>query len=235
MAISIFLSSVMLVEVASFHLSGTSSSNPHIVSSLPGQLLQPRQMDYAPLFASNEGEEVADSSTTSFATVPESIGEKVFAELDNMRKQFAELTESLTMAKQREEQAKGDVTRLTDEKKNVDAEKDSVITGKKRVLSDEMTDLADQLEGVQDDLRKTMLKTRSEISSIQDEARQSEKRLKNEIIELESRLQSLRDEAEAARKDRDEVIKQIESEEEETRKKSREEMEEEKKVSFAER
>lgn len=91
-------------------------------------------MDYAPLFATNDGEEGTDSSTSSFATVPESIGEKVFAELDNMRKQFAELTESLTMAKQREEQAKGDVTRLTDEKKNVDAEKDSVITGKKRVL-----------------------------------------------------------------------------------------------------
>lgn len=91
-------------------------------------------MDYAPLFATNDGEEGTDSSTSSFATVPESIGEKVFAELDNMRKQFAELTESLTMAKQREEQAKGDVTRLTDEKKTVDAEKDSVITGKKRVL-----------------------------------------------------------------------------------------------------
>lgn len=98
-----------------------------------------------------------------------------------------------------------------------------------------MTDLSDQLEGVQDDLRKTMLKTRSEISSIQDEARQSEKRLKNEIVELESRLQSLRDEAEAARKDRDEELKQIESEEEEMRKKSREEIEEERKASFAER
>jgi len=98
-----------------------------------------------------------------------------------------------------------------------------------------MTDLSDQLEGAQDSLRKTMLKTRSEISSIQDEARQSEKRLKNEIVELESRLQSLRDEAEAARKDRDEVIKQIESEEEEAWKKSRQEIEEEKKASFAER
>ncbi len=130
MAISVFLSSLMFVEVASFHLSGTSS----FVSSSPGQLLQPRQTDYAPLFASNDGEDTTDSSTTSFATVPESIGEKVFAELDNMRKQFAELTESLTMAKQREEQAKGDVTRLTDEKKTVDAEKDSVISGKKRVL-----------------------------------------------------------------------------------------------------
>ena len=133
MAISIVLFSVLLVEVASFHLSGTSSSNPHIiVSSLPGQLLQPRQ--HAPLFASSDDEEVTDSSTTTFATAPQSIGEKVFAELDNMRKQFAVLTESLTMAKEREEQAKGDVTRLTDEKKIVDAEMDSVITGKKRVL-----------------------------------------------------------------------------------------------------
>jgi len=73
-----------------------------------------------------------------------------------------------------------------------------------------MTDLSDQLEGVQDNLRETMLKTKSEISNIQDEARQSERRLKNEISELESRLQSLRDEADAARKERDELIKQIE-------------------------
>ena len=98
-----------------------------------------------------------------------------------------------------------------------------------------MTDLSDQLEGAQDNLRETMLKTKSEISSIQDEARQSERRLKNEIVELESRLQSLRDEADAARKDRDELIQQIETEEEEMRKTSRKEMEEEKKASFAER
>ena len=98
-----------------------------------------------------------------------------------------------------------------------------------------MTDLSDQLEGAQDNLRDTMLKTKSEISSIQDEARQSERRLKNEIVELESRLQSLRDEADAARKDRDELIQQIETEEEEMRKTSRKEMEEEKKASFAER
>jgi hypothetical protein len=98
-----------------------------------------------------------------------------------------------------------------------------------------MTDLSDQLEGAQDNLRETMLKTKSEISSIQDEARQSERRLKNEIVELESRLQSLRDEADTARKDRDELIQQIETEEEEMRKSSRKEMEEEKKASFAER
>jgi hypothetical protein len=101
--------------------------------------------------------------------------------------------------------------------------------------SDEMTDLSDQLEGVQDNLRETMLKTKSEISNIHDEARQSERRLKNEIAELESRLQSLRDEADAARNERDELIKQIESEEEEVRKQSRKEMEEEKKASFATR
>ena len=101
--------------------------------------------------------------------------------------------------------------------------------------SDEMTDLSDQLEGVQDNLRETMIKTKSEISNIQDEAGQSERRLKNEIVELESRLQSLRDEADVARKERDELIQQIESEEEEVRKEYRKEMEEEKKASFAER
>ncbi|KAK1748465.1 hypothetical protein QTG54_000404 [Skeletonema marinoi] len=186
-----------------------------------------QQHAVAPLFASADDEENSDSSssTTTFATAPESIGEKVFAELDKMRQQFSELTESLTMAKEREEQAKGDVTRLTEKKVTVEAEKESAILGKKRVLSDEMTDLSDQLEGA-----KIIY-----ISSIQDEARQSERRLKNEIVELESRLQSLRDEADAARKDRDELIQQIETEEEVMRKTSRKEMEEEKKASFAER
>jgi len=237
MAIAALLSSVLFIEVASFQLSGTSSSNPRIVSSLPRPLQPQQQHAVAPLFASADDEENTDSSssTTTFATAPESIGEKVFAELDKMRQQFSELTESLTMAKEREEQAKGDVTRLTEKKVTVEAEKESAILGKKRVLSDEMTDLSDQLEGAQDNLRETMLKTKSEISSIQDEARQSERRLKNEIVELESRLQSLRDEADAARKDRDELIQQIETEEEEMRKTSRKEMEEEKKASFAER
>ena len=98
-----------------------------------------------------------------------------------------------------------------------------------------MTDLSDRLEGAQDDLRETIQKTKSEISSIQDEARQSERHLKNEITELESRLQSLRVEADAVRKDRDDMAKQIEKEEEELRKQSRKDMEELKISSFAER
>lgn len=218
--------------VDSFQLS--SRSNQKIKSQL-------QQQHYAlqlpsPLFASTEGEDESPSSTTTtFAASAESIGEKVFAELDKMRQNFAELTESLTMAKEREEQAKEDITRLTEEKNNVEAEKDNVIAVKKRILSDEMTDLSDQLEGVQDNLRKTMLDTRSEISNIQDEAKQNERRLKGEIEELESRLQALRDEADNARKQKDELIKQIEREEEEVRKESRKEMEEEKKASFAQR
>ena len=141
MAMVALLSSMMMMllllvveVVASFQLSSTSSSlsNPH------GQLLlQPsrQQPHYAPLFASTDGDETPElSTTTAFASASESIGEKMFAELDKMRQQFSELTESLTMAKETEEQAIGDVTRLTEEKVNVDANKDSVVSGKKRVL-----------------------------------------------------------------------------------------------------
>jgi len=136
MAIAALLSSVLFIEVASFQLSGTSSSNPRIVSSLPRPLQPQQKHAVAPLFASADDEENSDSSSssTTFATAPESIGEKVFAELDKMRQQFSELTESLTMAKEREEQAKGDVTRLTEKKVTVEAEKESAILGKKRVL-----------------------------------------------------------------------------------------------------
>lgn len=129
------LSSLLLVDVVvdSFQLLSSSISNQKIKSQL-------QQQHYAiqlpsPLFASTDGEdESSSSSTTTFAASAESIGEKVFAELDKMRQNFAELTESLTMAKEREEQAKEDVTRLTEEKINVEAEKDNVIAGRKRIL-----------------------------------------------------------------------------------------------------
>ncbi len=129
----LLLSSLLLVDVVvdSFQLS-CSNSNQKIKSQL-------QQQHYAiqlpPLFASTDGDDESSSSTTTtFAAPAESIGEKVFAELDKMRQNFAELTESLTMAKEREEQAKEDVTRLTEEKVNVEAEKDNVIAGRKRIL-----------------------------------------------------------------------------------------------------
>ena len=124
-------SSVFLVDVVSAF---QSSSSNHIVKNLPGQILTPRQPSSVPLFASTDDKDDADSSTTTVATAPESIGEKVFAELDKMRQQFSELTESLNVAKEREEQAKGDVARLTKEKNTVDTEKESFIAGKKQVL-----------------------------------------------------------------------------------------------------
>ena len=134
MIVLFLLSSLLLVDVVvdSFQLS-CSNSNQKIKSQL-------QQQHYAihlpsPLFASTDGEdESSSSSTTTFVASAESIGEKVFAELDKMRQNFAELTESLTMAKEREEQAKEDVTRLTQEKVNVEAEKDNVIAGRKRIL-----------------------------------------------------------------------------------------------------
>ena len=135
MIIALLASSIFfLIDVVSAFQSGTSSSSNHIVKNLPSQILTPRQPSSVPLFASTDDKDDADSSTTTVATAPESIGEKVFAELDKMRQQFSELTESLNVAKEREEQAKGDVVRLTKEKNTVDTEKESFIAGKKQVL-----------------------------------------------------------------------------------------------------
>ena len=131
MLFALLSSSVFLVDVVSAF---QSSSSNHIVKNLPGKTLTPRQPSSVPLFASTEDKDDADSSTTTVVTAPESIGEKVFAELDKMRLQFSELTESLNVAKEREEQAKGDVARLTKEKNTVDTEKESFIAGKKQVL-----------------------------------------------------------------------------------------------------
>lgn len=131
MTFALLSSSVFLVDVVSAF---QSSSSNHIVKNLPGQILSPRQPSSVPLFTSTEDKDDADSSTTTVVTVPESIGEKVFAELDKMRQQFSELTESLNVAKEREEQAKGDVVRLTKEKNTVDTEKESFIAGKKQIL-----------------------------------------------------------------------------------------------------
>lgn len=135
MIVLLLLSSLLLdgVVVDSFQLS-CSNSNQKIKSQLQQQHYYAIQLP-SPLFASTDGEdESSSSSTTTFAASAESIGEKVFAELDKMRQNFAELTESLTMAKEREEQAKEDVTRLTEEKANVEAETDNAIAGRKRIL-----------------------------------------------------------------------------------------------------
>ena len=132
MIVLLLLSSLLLDGVVdSFQLS-CSNSNQKMKSQL-------QQQHYAiqlpsPLFASSDGEDESPSSTITFVASAESIGEKVFAELDKMRQNFAELTESLTMAKEREEQAKEDVTRLTEEKADVEAETDNAIAGRKRIL-----------------------------------------------------------------------------------------------------
>ena len=119
------LLSLLLEEVHSFQFSNSSPLR-NIVSSLPGNL-QPQQSRYSPLFAFPD-----DDST--FATATEFIGDKMFAELDKMRQQFSELTESLTMAKEREDQAVRDVTTLAEKKGNVEVEKESFFAERKRVL-----------------------------------------------------------------------------------------------------
>jgi hypothetical protein len=98
-----------------------------------------------------------------------------------------------------------------------------------------MTDISDQLEGAQDNLRKTMLKTRSEITDIQSKAKETEGRLRNEIADLESRLESLREEAANAAKARDSVIQQTKAEIENIQIESRKQIKDAKSNAFADR
>lgn len=98
-----------------------------------------------------------------------------------------------------------------------------------------MTDISDELEGTQDNLRQTILKTRSEITDIQTQAKEAEGLLRTEIADLESRLNSLRREAADATKARDDAIKQTENEMEDINAASRREMREAKRNASAER
>ena len=87
-----------------------------------------------------------------------------------------------------------------------------------------MTDISDELEGAQDNLRQTILKTRSEITDIQRQAKETEGRLRSEVADLESRLELLRQEAVNAVKARDNAIEQTKNEIENIQTVSRKEM-----------
>ena len=89
-----------------------------------------------------------------------------------------------------------------------------------------MTDISDELEGTQDNLRQTILKTKSEIKDIQTKAKEAESLLRTEIADLESRLNSLRREAANAVKARDDAIKQTANEIEDIKAASRRDMRE---------
>lgn len=95
-----------------------------------------------------------------------------------------------------------------------------------------MTDISDDLEGAQDNLRQTMLKTRSEITEIESQAKETEGRLRSEIADLESRLEALRQEAANAAKARDDAIKQTKNEVEGIKSASRKEMKDAKSNEF---
>eukprot|EP01082_Thalassiosira_pseudonana_P016100 g14026.t1 g14026 contig9:988866-990813(-) len=204
--------------------SDTSAANTTATSSAIEEDAEQLLTELAP---NNDDEETSGESS--------SFRQQMFAELEKMRNQFAEMKDSLTQAKKREEEAQVNVVRLRAQKDAVVSEKNEAIQNKKMTYSQEMTDISDQLEGAQDSLRETILKTRSEISDIQNQAKESEGRLRNEISELESRLEFLRQEAVSAAKSRDSVTKQTKKEIEDIRSASRREMNEEKRKNAAKR
>mmetsp|Transcript_12448 Transcript_12448/g.26285 ORF Transcript_12448/g.26285 Transcript_12448/m.26285 type:complete len:607 (-) Transcript_12448:323-2143(-) len=165
----------------------------------------------------------------------DSIRQKMFSELEKLRQQFSELTESLGQVKKEEEEAKGKFWKLREQKEEADLEKEEAIQSAKKTLRDEMDDLSDKLENCQDNLRETILKTRSEVSSIQTQAKETESRLRSEISDLESRLDALRQEAESAANARDELEQTTKKEMEDIRTSSRKEMDAAKKATSAEK
>jgi hypothetical protein len=72
----------------------------------------------------------ADSKDASNGQM-ESMRRTLFSELEKMRVQFAEMTESLTKAKEREEAAQGSVATLKEQQRSVESEKDKFINVKK--------------------------------------------------------------------------------------------------------
>ena len=98
-----------------------------------------------------------------------------------------------------------------------------------------MTDISDELEGAQDNLRQTLLRTRSEITDIQTQAKETEGRLRSEIADLESRLEALRQEASNADRARYDAIQQTKDDIETIKSASRKEMREAKSDAFADR
>ena len=64
----------------------------------------------------------------------ESIRNKMFAELEKLRQQFTDLTETLGQAKQEEEVAKGTFWRLREEREVVELEKEEAVQGVTKVF-----------------------------------------------------------------------------------------------------
>jgi chromosome segregation ATPase len=61
----------------------------------------------------------------------ESLRKTLFAELEKMRKQFTEMSESLNQAKEREEKAQGTIATLKEQRQSVESEKKRAVDSKK--------------------------------------------------------------------------------------------------------
>jgi hypothetical protein len=61
----------------------------------------------------------------------ESLRRTLFAELEKMRDQFTEMSETLTKAKEREEKARGSIASLKEQQQSAESEKERAIDNKK--------------------------------------------------------------------------------------------------------
>eukprot|EP00804_Cyclotella_cryptica_P013952 CCRYP_002459-RA/>CCRYP_002459-RA protein AED:0.00 eAED:0.00 QI:117/1/1/1/1/1/2/1253/598 len=198
----------------------------HQTNALPPSI--DNELDTEPKISENETENVSTGQM-------DSLRRTLFVELEKMRNQFVEMSESLSVAKKREEEAQDSVASLRERQRSVESEKEREINNKKLAFVQEMTDISDQLEGAQDKVRQTIQKTRSEITDIQNQAKEAEGRLRSEIANLEARLELLRREAINASKARDLVAQQTKNEIEDIQAASRKEMKELKSSIFVDR
>lgn len=61
----------------------------------------------------------------------ESLRRTLFTELEKMRDQFTEMSETLTKAKEREEKARGSIASLKEQQQSAESEKERAIDNKK--------------------------------------------------------------------------------------------------------
>lgn len=147
MAVRIIISSVALAAAASFiahehgslhvHAFPMARINPLIQNSdrrrLPISYALPPSID-DDVSITEDKNGTNHNSNGQDAQQQQSIRQTLFDQLENMRKQFTEMSESLSRAKEREEQARETVVTLKEQRRSVELEKEEAISSQKSVF-----------------------------------------------------------------------------------------------------
>lgn len=205
---------------------GTSSSVTHT----PASLLSEERRVWAPqLLPSSAKLSFALRSTTSSPDETDTDQAELALEKEPeedeettaLKKRLEEISQELELAKQRNDDVRGNVERLREEKETTAKENESFIDRLKRSFMEEINDLSDKVEGAQDSMRNTFTQTRSQISDIKGQSAEREAELKAELAGFESRLRNVKMEAAKAAGGRNKVKSSIQKEARDARAASR--------------